>query len=140
MDLTTMTEAEFLGQGALEQSGPAIYPTPEEMSELVRGASPDLSAYVTLSTCGDYRVIKLGWGSTGLVDALGKLVGYYVGEGLVIVPPAKGRGLSVPLVLHAVAERSPPKSRKVTSDGEGALRKAWRVANGADSSPWWPPS
>ncbi len=55
---------------------------------------------------------------------------------MVIDPAVRGKKLSVPLVLGAVAEREFRGSRKLTTYGEAALRKAWRVANGMEKNPW----
>lgn len=65
----------------------------------------------------------------------GKVVGIYLGESLAIEDDQIGKGLSTPMILAAVAARPAPTKRIVSAAGERALRKAWRVANGAPN-PW----
>jgi hypothetical protein len=94
--------------------------------------------YLVVRTCGDFRIIRLNDTDTGLIDRNSDLVGYYSDEGLRIdCGPARHQDLSVPLILAALPNRAPPMRRKVSAEGEAALRKAWRVANGMQKCKWW---
>lgn len=137
MNLTALTEAEFLG--TLTQTGE----TTGTAAELIEGYGINPAAeFPVLRDFSDFRIVSLRRGDTGLQDSAGTLVGAYIGDIVMIdhhTLPAGVRGASVPLILYAVAQRStPPHSRIVSPSGEKALRRAWRVANGIEGCPWWP--
>lgn len=65
-----------------------------------------------------------------------EIIGSYCGDMFSIAGSYQKRGLSVPVILAAVENRTPPTERKVTAAGRTALEKAWRVANGMETNPW----
>ena len=141
MDPTKLSEYEFLGGANLKTiESASVMPISDVARELLEQWDfiTTLSDLPVIRQCGDFVVVRLGSLDTGLLDKSGALVGYYVGDGLLIEGTAVGKGLSVPLILAALPNRPVPSERTVTSRGEAALRKAWRVANGCDASPWWP--
>jgi hypothetical protein len=131
MDPTKLSEYEFLGGTNLKTVEFANAIPTSDMARLLLeelGLST-FSSLPVIRQCGDFAVIRLGSLDTGLLDKNGTLVGYYVGNGLLIEGTAVGKGLSVPLILAALPNRPVPSERNVTNEGEAALRKAWRVAN-----------
>ena len=144
MDPTKMTQDEFLCAKNLTRE-PAL--NADATSAKLMGATildeskiKSFGLYLVLRTCGDFRIIRLNDTDTGLIDRNSDLVGYYIDEGLRIdYGPARRQDLSVPLILAALPNRAPPTRRKVSAEGEAALRKAWRVANGMQKCKWWDP-
>jgi hypothetical protein len=135
-----MTEDEFLCAGNITRA-PAIYPSATEMAPIIleETGRESFSQFDVVRVCGNFRIIRISATNTGLIDDQNNLVGYYIGEGLVIdCGPARGKDLSVPLILEALPQRAIPTERKVSVAGEAALSKAWRVANGKEKCQWWP--
>jgi hypothetical protein len=140
MDLNELTEAEFLCEGTLIREPVAFVSMPVLAAAILAATNQThFSKFKVLQNCEEFRIIRLSKLGCGLVDKDNQLVGAYFEEALVIDKPARGKGLSVPLILHAIRDRSPPAARNLSVAGEGALRKAWRVANGLENSRWWPP-
>jgi hypothetical protein len=141
MNLNDLTEAEFLCDGTLSREPEAFVSMPILAAAILAATNrSDFSEFQLLQHCGELRIIKLSKLGCGLVDRDNQLVGAYFDEVLVIDKPARGKGLSVPLILHAIRDLSPPAGRTLSKAGEAALRKAWRVANGLEHSGWWPPA
>ena len=140
MDLRRLTEAAFLAEQDLSRESPVTGGAADEVEATILAEMEldNLNRLLVLGQYGAYRIIALNSTDTGLIDANDRLVGYYIGEALVIEEKARGQGLSVPLILHAVPNRPVPTRRKLTAAGEAALRKAFRVANGTEENPWWP--
>jgi hypothetical protein len=135
-----MTEDEFLCTHNITQKPNATGISAAEMEILIlqQMNAQRFSQFPVVRVCGNFRIIRLAEGDTGLIDDQDNLVGYYIGEGLLIDPgPASKQGLSVPLILEALPQRPRPTRRKVSEAGEAALRKAWRVANGKEECKWW---
>jgi hypothetical protein len=135
--VNALTEAQFLG--TLTQTGA----TTSTAAQLIEAYCIDPNAaFPVLRDYGQFRIVSLGTGNTGLQDPSGTLVGVYIGDIVAVdhqTLPATVRGASVPLILYAAAQRpAPPASRTVSPEGEHALRRAWRVAKGIEQSPWWP--
>ncbi len=136
MDLTKISEAEFLCEPNVRVV-PQPLIDPHTLAEEIE--AHNLSALPVLREYNDWKIIRWPLDGTVLLDAGNELAGYYIGDMLYVFEAARQLGLSVPLVLYAVAERvNLPISRTLTVRGEKALRKAWRVANGLEESPWWP--
>ena len=137
MNVAALTETEFLG--SLTNTGP----TTSTASEVIKTYGIDPGArFPVLRDYKKFQIVDLSDGNTGLEDSSGKLVGVYIRDIVIIdhhtLPPTV-RGASVPLILFAANLRpSPPVSRIVSPEGERALRRAWRVANSIEKSPWWP--
>jgi hypothetical protein len=70
----------------------------------------------------------------------GEFIGFYIGELLAIHPEHFGKKIGPALVLATSPARHPPDRRKVTPNGNAALRRAWRYANGLEAPPWLIPS
>jgi hypothetical protein len=140
VDLTQLSEDEFLCTQNLERAPAVAAISAAEMGPLIleETGRPSFAQFETVRSCGEnFRIIRLSTTDTGLIDRGGNLVGYYIGEALVIDPgPARGQKLSIPLILDAVPNRPLPGQRKLTPLGENALRAAWRVANGNEDCPW----
>lgn len=135
MDITKMTEGEFLCDGNRELHSPK--PTsPDDFLPLLQEVGYDYERNLPNSAYELHRVRNQP-GDVVLVHS-GHVVGLYVGDVLTIDGNHQGRGLSTPLVLSAIPHRSAPTDRKVTDDGLRALRSAWKVAHGLKASPWWP--
>jgi hypothetical protein len=135
-----MTEDEFLCTHDIIQQPNANGISASEMGAIILREMnvQSFSGFPILRVCGNFRIIRLAAGDTGLIDDQDNLVGYYIGEGLLIDPgPASKQGLSVPLILDALPQRPLPTRRKVSEGGEAALRKAWRVANKKEKCTWW---
>lgn len=132
MDLTQMTEAAFLCDGArtedvenplaFELGLAAISNWPRT---LVRQLNPDYALHALLGQPGDV-----------VLTFQDEIVGFYFGESLAIVDAHQGKSLGTPMILAAAPLRSVPFKRIVSNAGEAALRKAWRVANQATPDPW----
>ncbi len=137
MDLTKISEGQFLCDGNRTDTGPSQL-TVEIVAEAFASIDFDYKQARLLCDYGIYKVIGLDIrGDTALLDQSYNPVGFYTGNDIVLDASVQCKGLSVPLILFAVRDRVLPKSRAVSVAGERALRKAWRVANG-EPSPWWP--
>jgi hypothetical protein len=140
MNPTDMTEDEFLCAHNIIRESDVSSMSAADMGTTIlqENGAQSFCHFPVLRVCGNFRIIRLSATDTGLIDDQHNLVGYYIGEGLVIDSgPASGRALSVPLILEALPQRPPPTHRKVSIAGEAALRKAWRVANGKQQCEWW---
>lgn len=62
------------------------------------------------------------------------LVGFYHGTVLVIDEAARGKRLSVHLILEAVKDRPAPEPRKLSAAGRAALTAAWRAAQAPEQT------
>lgn len=136
VDIKQLSEDQFLCEGHITR-------VPEAMSDFDSLAAmlmgQDLTANTLLRDLGSWKIVRFGQSDALLLDDRGNLQGLYIGDALMLGKPALGRGLSVPLILAAVELRPPPTERILTRAGEAALRKAWRVANGKEDSPWTSP-
>ena len=132
MDLTKLSEAQFLCDGA--RTGDMDNPLAFELGlqaiegldhQHARDLGHGYALHQVSHQSGDFLLVRAG-----------EVVGLYVGESLALHPEHRGRGLSTPLILAAVPHRPLPSKRILSSAGERALRKAWRVANGIEPNPW----
>jgi hypothetical protein len=111
MNPAEMSEDEFLCSGNLVREPDAfvsISAGDMATSILEDTGCQSLREFPVIQVCGDFRIIRLSALDTGLIDNDCNLVGYYIGEGLFIDDDARGRGLSVPLILAALLNRVCP--------------------------------
>lgn len=126
MDLTTMTEAEFLCEP--DNCHAADH---EPTWETVRFQTKrnTIGPKVADGPCG-YTIHQFGKGSGDVVACnAGEPVGIYYSQILSVNPAHARRGVATAMILAAVINRTMPTARYVSKAGEAALRSAWRVAN-----------
>lgn len=126
MDLTTMTEAEFMCEP--DNCGFAGWP-PEWDAVRFQIQKNGIGPKIADGPCG-YEIYTLGEAPSDVVacDAAGP-VGIYLGHVLSVDPAHGHRGVATAMILAAVKYRPKPSSRSVSEAGAAALRRAWRVAN-----------
>ncbi len=132
MDLTQLTEAQFLCDGA--RDGDLDNPLAFSLLEMALENLP-LAPVRTLNADYELHVVVGQPGDTVMLHK-GEVVGGYLGESLALRDDHQRIGLSTALILAAVPYRPAPIKRTVSNLGEAALRKAWRVANGKAPNPW----
>lgn len=132
MDLTQLTQAQFLCDGARTEDldNPLAFSLLEMTLQTmtlvpVRVLNADYELHAVEDQPGDIVLIHKG-----------DIVGGYLGESLAIDDDHQDLGLSTALILAAAPHRPAPIKRIVSKAGERALRKAWRVANGQAPNRW----
>lgn len=135
MDITKMTEGEFLCDGNCELHPPK----PTSLDDYLPVLQEVGYDYVCHLPNSEYELhqVRNQPGDVVLV-LVGQVIGLYFGDVLTIDDSYRGQGLSTPLVLSAIPYRPAPTNRKLTDDGLGALRNAWKVAHGQKKCRWWP--
>ena len=130
MNLSQLSLKEFLCEDSNEV-------TPEP-ADLFDGISKSIRMGKILSQDQNgYSICEIKDNSNSVVLLHnGIIVGFYLGESLMMKKEYKGKCLSVPLVLNAVKNRPLPKKRILSEGGKAALTCAWQVANGKRPNLW----
>jgi hypothetical protein len=131
MDLTKLSLAQFLcgGNQPSVPSSPAAFANfiaviSGSLGNKIRDLDPDYAIH-HVNNLGDVALLYRG-----------TPIGSYITDVIAIDPVHQGKGLSVPLVLEAVPNRSLPLNRTLSVEGKAALSKAWHVARGLTPNPW----
>jgi hypothetical protein len=133
MDLTKITLEDLRSTFQCEGEANSLFePMRDAYSEHVGQAVTDLGAGYFLHDVkgGSAGDVMLVWG--------GELVGLYIEHVLMISENHRCKGLSVPLILEAFRKREFSKRLKVSELGKKSIEKAWRVANGHETTQWRP--